>query len=84
MKNNYLIHTKNGVKIFERDEIINNAKEQKKAGIKPAYRFRGLSQVGYLIYSTWEDGCAVVVLAADGQSNIDLIITGWQGDFVID
>ena len=39
MYKNYLVYTKNGNKVFSKEEIINNALEQEKKGIKPHYAF---------------------------------------------
>ena len=85
MEHNYLIHTKDGNKVYMASELINNAKAQRDSGLKPSYSFHDHNhpendmEPGYLVYSTIEDGCAVVILRGDTGH----VITGWQGDFCI-
>lgn len=72
MGNNYIIHLQTGNRIITEEEAIANAEEQKAKGIKPHYvLFDGdkkekLSNPGWLIWSTWEDGAGVVVPRDDG------------------
>lgn len=79
----YVIHLASGeTRVFSAAELIQNAKDQQAAGVEPIYRFNygkgETSAAGYLVYSTYHDGCAIVIL--DGRERI---LTGWQGDFCI-
>lgn len=84
MGNNYIIHLQTGNRIITEEEAIANAEEQKAKGIKPHYvLFDGdkkekLSNPGWLIWSTWEDGVGVVVPRDDGKF---VLLTGWHSDF---
>lgn len=84
MGNNYIIHLQTGNRIITEGEAITNAEEQKAKGIKPHYAlFDGdkkekLSNPGWLIWSTWEDGVGVVVPRDDGKF---VLLTGWHSDF---
>ena len=82
----YTIHTREkGILHLKESEIIANAKEQESKGIKPSYSFYGrdfddiITPAGWLIWSTWEDGCGVCYKTANGNYGI---VTGWQGEFV--
>ena len=83
MNENYLVYTKNGNKVFSKEEIINNALEQEKKGIKPHYAFydykkhKPITPSGWLVWST-DSGAGVVYRRKDGEM---IIVTGWQGDF---
>ena len=61
----YIIKTRNGSKLYTAFEIIENAKEQERAGIRPAFAWmdpktgEALTQPGWLVWSTL-DGCGVV------------------------
>lgn len=83
MGNNYIIHLQTGNRIITEEEAIANAEEQKAKGIKPHYvLFDGdkkgkLSNPGWLIWSTWEDGAGVVVPRDDGKL---VLLTGWQSN----
>lgn len=86
---------KNGKKLYftyekrraARDRIagINNALEQEKSGIIPRYAFRdyrtgeNLTPPGWLVWSTYADGCGVVYRRKDGKLIISI---GRQGDFI--
>ena len=65
------------------DEIISNALEQEKSGIKPHYAFydykkhEKVTPAGWLVWSL-DDGCGVVYRRKDGKM---IITTGLQGDF---
>lgn len=81
----YIIKTRNGNKLYTAFEIIENAKEQERAGIRPAFAWmdpktgEALTQPGWLVWSTL-DGCGVVYRRKkDGKY---IINTGMQGDFV--
>jgi len=86
MAENYIVHACNGMQIFTRAQVINSALEQETAGIAPRYAFRdyktggNLTPPGWLIWSTYADGCGVVFRRNDGEM---AIITGTQGDFCI-
>lgn len=82
----YIIHPdSNGgaAVILSRADLIAEAERQRAEGMRPCYAYNlGHGQTtrpGYLVYSTWRDGCAVCVL--DGYT-APHIVTGWQGDFV--
>lgn len=66
------------------DEIINNALEQEKSGIKPHYCFcdykekKATTPPGWLIWSLNNGGCGIVYRRKDGEM---IIVTGLQGDF---
>ena len=66
------------------NEIINNALEQEKAGIKPHYVFydykkhEKVTPAGWLVWSLSDGGCGVVYRRKDGKM---IITTGLQGDF---
>lgn len=66
------------------DEIINNALEQEKSGIKPHYCFydykekKATTPPGWLIWSLNNGGCGIVYRRKDGKI---IIVTGLQGDF---
>lgn len=82
----YLIHTKDGNKVFTTKDIIENAKAQEKAGINPAYKWYNHKTktadetipAGWLVWSTWEDGCCICYKRPDNTYGI---IIGWQADF---
>lgn len=81
-----LIHTKNGNLLLTDEDIISNAKEQEAAGIAPSFAWydhkegKAATRPGWLVWSTWEDGCGVVVKAENGSY---YTLTGWQSDFVL-
>lgn len=79
----YIIHTQKSTLIIKAQEAISNALEQKKNGIMPHYAYLysngETSAPGWLVWSTWMDGCGVVIRRND---NDFMILTGWQGDFV--
>lgn len=85
MTRNYIINTRNGSKLYTADQIIENAKEQERAGIRPAYAWLDCktgepsTPPGWLVWSTM-DGCGVVYRRNDGKY---IIVTGLQGDFCI-
>ena len=81
----YIIKTRNGSKLYTAFEIIENAKEQERAGIRTAFAWmypktgEALTQPGWFVWSTL-DGCGVVYRRKkDGKY---IINTGMQGDFV--
>ena len=81
----YIIKTRNGNKLYTAEQIIENAKEQEHAGIRPAYAWRDYktgepsTPAGWLVWSTL-DGCGVVYRRkSDGNY---IISPGMQGDFV--
>lgn len=85
MLSKYLIHLSDGtVKEYTREQIILNAKKQESLGFKPRYKLRSQNGVksdfpaGWLIWSTWKDGCGVVYKKSD--ETYDILI-GRQGDF---
>lgn len=81
---NILLHLKSGNKVFTKEELIQNALDQEKSGVKPSYALynhgskKVISPKGWLIYSTWEDGACIAV-----RKNKDEIVLlhGWQADF---
>ena len=77
-------HNREGKAIFATDkEIIDNAIEQEKEGIKPHYSFfdykkrEKVTPPGWLVWSL-QDGCGVVYRREDGKM---IIVAGSQGDF---
>ena len=85
-ENNYVLHTKNGIELVTESQAINNALDQEKSGVIPYYSFRDyktgekLTPPGWLVWSTFADGCGVVYRRSDGKM---IITTGFQGDFVV-
>lgn len=82
----YLIHPQGKpAQAYTADDLAQNAREQRAAGYLPRYRQiisrarNEYSRPGYLVYSTWQDGAAVVIL--DEAGNAAGILTGPQGDF---
>lgn len=81
MKEVYLLHTRNGARLYTRAEIIENARQQENAGIIPRYRYNdGSTPPGWLVWSTMEDGAGVVYKLAPEKYGI---ISAWQGEFII-
>ena len=79
MKEVYILHTMEGTKRYTRAEIIENARQQEKAGITPRYKYNdGSTPAGWLVWSTREDGAGVVFKLAPEKYGI---ISAWQGDF---
>lgn len=87
MLNSYKVHLAGGVvKTFSKMEIIANVENQIKEGIKPRYKLvrhgkveDTSSLVGWLVWSTWEDGCGVGCKMTDGRY---VMLVGNQGDFI--
>ena len=78
------LHTKSGYKLITEAEAIANAMEQKKNGVEPMYKQRikdCISPAGWLVWSTWDDGCGVVY--EHPKTGKAILVTGWQGDFII-
>lgn len=82
----YIIHPHGQpAQVLTGEDLARNAREQRAAGIAPAYRFiydfkrNEYSRPGYLVYSTYHDGACIVILDATG--NAMQIIRGWQGEF---
>ena len=80
-------HLKNGAQLLlSDDEIINNAIEQEKSGIKPHYAFydykknEKVTPAGWLVWSLFDGGCGVVYRREDGKM---IICAGVQGDFFV-
>ena len=86
MEERYILHTKNGVELVTESQAISNALDQEKSGITPLYSFRDyktgekLTPPGWLVWSTFADGCGVVYRRSDGKM---IVTTGFQGDFVV-
>lgn len=86
MEERYILHTGKGVQIVTESQAINNALDQEKSGVIPRYSFldyktgEKLTPPGWLVFSTFEDGCGVVYRRSDGKM---IITTGFQGDFVV-
>lgn len=80
---NYIFKHLNGkTSIFTSEQILENAREQKAAGINPHYRFNFGNEYGapgYLVCSGLY-GCIVAILTENGG----YIQQGLQGDFVYD
>ena len=80
-------YKKDGSRLILSDaEIIENALDQEKDGVKPHYAFydwknkKAVTPAGWLVWSTYADGVGVVYRRPDGK---EIIVTGWQGDFCI-
>lgn len=86
MEERYILHMKNGLQLVTESQAISNALEQEASGIAPCYAFRdyktgeNLTPPGWLVWSTWADGCGVVYRRKDGKM---IVVTGVPGDFVI-
>ncbi len=82
---NYLLHTKSSNKIITKRDAIENALYQESMGIEPHYarydkkKHKQLSPLGWLVWSTYEDGCGIVYRKKETGEMI--VTTGWQGDF---
>ena len=80
---NYLLHTKSSNKIITKRDAIENALYQE--SIEPHYarydkkNHKQLSPLGWLVWSTYEDGCGIVYRKKETGEMI--VTTGWQGDF---
>lgn len=80
----YIIRLKTGNKIITESDAIVNAEDQKVQGVAPHYTLfdnikkEKLSNPGWLVWSTWQDGAGVVVPRDDGKM---VLLTGWQSDF---
>ena len=80
----YILHTRNGVELVTESQAIENALQQEKAGIQPLYCWydsktgENVTPPGWLVWSTWADGCGVVYRRHDGKM---ILISGMQGDF---
>ena len=78
-------YKKDGSQLILSDaEIIENALEQEKSGIKPHYAFYNyknhekVTPAGWLVWSLSDGGCGVVYRRKDGKM---IINTGTQSDF---
>ena len=87
MDRKILLHLKDGNKIYSESELIEEGKRQEKEGVKPMYCFwdykhnEPITSAGWLVYSTYEDGCGVVYrIQGDGDYRL---VTGWQGEFAL-
>ena len=86
MEERYILHTKNGVELVTESQAISNALDQEKSGVIPRYSFRDyktgekLTPPGWLVWSTFVDGCGVVYRRSDGKM---IVTTGFQWDFVL-
>lgn len=85
MEEVYILHRKGcAAELVTAKQAINNALAQEESGIIPRYAFRdyktgeNLTPPGWLIWSTYADGCGVVFRRNDGKM---IITTGTQGDF---
>ena len=77
----FIIHRSNGENlIIKESDAIENAKQQERQGIRPAYKCNIVDGIpaGWLVWSTYEDGAGVVHKRADGKY---ILLTGWQGEF---
>ena len=85
LKKRFCGYKKDGAQLMlSDDEIINNAIEQEKSGIKPHYAFydykkhEKITPAGWLVWSLRDGGCGIVYRREDGKM---IICTGVQGDF---
>lgn len=86
MEERYILHTGKGVQIVTESQAINNALDQEKSGVIPRYSFldyktgENLTPPGWIVLSTFADGCGVVYRRYDGKM---IVTTGFQGDFIL-
>lgn len=84
MERTFILHLHTGTKIITETDAIKNALEQEKEGVEPHYSFydykncEKVTPPGWLIWSTYQDGCGVVYRRKDGKM---VVTTGMQGDF---
>lgn len=84
---NYILHAKSGNILISEADAIAEARKQEKSGVAPAFSWRDyktgekVTPPGWLVWSTYEDGCGVVYRRSDGKM---VLVTGWQGDFSCD
>ena len=78
-------YKKDGSQLLLSDaEIIGNALDQEKDGVKPHYAFydwknkKAVTPAGWLVWSLFDGGCGVVYRREDGKM---IICAGVQGDF---
>ena len=82
---NFVLHMKKGNLLITEVDAIAEAERQEKSGISPTYSWRDnrtgrlMTAPGWLVWSTYADGCGVVYRRSDGKM---ILVTGWQGDFV--
>lgn len=83
---NYIFEHMDGRKeVFTRQQIIENALFQRSQGVQPSFRYNfgrhGYSEPGYLVASGKNGAivCSLNEKALDGA----VILTGWQGDFIV-
>ncbi len=85
MERIFCIKTRDKNRIITESEAIENALEQEKSGIKPHYSWydhkkkETVTPPGWLVWSTWSDGCGVVYRRSDGKM---IVLAGIQGDFI--
>lgn len=81
----YILHLQAGNRLVSESDAIAEAERQEKNGIRPAYAWRDcktgeqITPPGWLVWSTYADGCGVVYRRSDEKM---ILVTGWQGDFV--
>lgn len=84
MERTFIFHLHAGTKIITESDAINNALDQEKEGVEPHYSFydykkhEPVTPPGWLVWSTYQDGCGVVYRRGDGKM---VVSTGMQGDF---
>ena len=85
MEKSYILHRKGQpAELITAEQVINNALEQERSGIVPRYSWRDtktgekVTPPGWLVWSTWADGCGVVYRRPDGKM---IILAGFPGDF---
>lgn len=78
-------YKKDGSQLLLTDaEIIQNALDQEKEGVKPHYacydykKKEVVTPAGWLVWSLFDGGCGVVYRREDGKM---IICTGWQSEF---
>lgn len=80
----YILQLKDGNRLVTEAEAIQEAERQEKAGTVPRYVWRDyktgeqITPPGWLVFSTYADGCGVVYRRSDAKM---ILVTGWQGDF---
>ena len=86
MGRTFVLHTqRQGVLVISEEEAIENALQQERDGYKPMYqpwdekKQEAWGNPGWLVWSTYQDGCGVVYRRDDGKM---ILVHGWQGDFI--
>lgn len=86
MEKTYVLHMPGNTMVIKESEAIQKALDQEAAGIVPHYcwydcdKKEKVTPPGWLVWSTYRDGCGIVYRRDDGKM---VVCTGMQGDFVL-